>query len=41
MSVVGVILSERTRQVWDAFAAAEPSVDFTRIYPYVRDSRQE
>jgi 3-hydroxyisobutyrate dehydrogenase len=36
-----VVLSERIHQVWDAFAAAEPSVDFTRIYPYVRDSRPE
>ena len=36
-----VILSERVHQVWDGFAAAEPSVDFTRIYPYVRDSRPE
>ena len=36
-----VILSERIHQVWDGFAAAEPSVDFTRIYPYVRDSRPE
>jgi 3-hydroxyisobutyrate dehydrogenase-like beta-hydroxyacid dehydrogenase len=33
------ILSELIRQVWDGFAAAEPSVDFTRIYTYVRDSR--
>ena len=36
-----VILSERIHQVWGGFAAAEPSVDFTRIYPYVRDSRPE
>ena len=36
-----VILSERIHRVWDGFAAAEPSVDFTRIYPYVRDSRPE
>ena len=36
-----VILSERIPRVWDGFAAAEPSVDFTRIYPYVRDSRPE
>jgi 3-hydroxyisobutyrate dehydrogenase len=36
-----VILSARIRQVWDGFAAAEPGVDFTRIYPYVRDSRPE
>jgi 3-hydroxyisobutyrate dehydrogenase len=36
-----VILSERIRQLWDGFAAAEPSVDFTRIYPYVRDSRPQ
>jgi len=36
-----VILSERMCQVWDGFATAEPSVDFTRIYPYVRDSRPE
>lgn len=36
-----VILSERIHQVWDGFAAAEPGVDFTRIYPYVRDSRPE
>jgi 3-hydroxyisobutyrate dehydrogenase-like beta-hydroxyacid dehydrogenase len=35
------ILSERIHQVWDGFAAAEPSVDFTRIYLYVRDSRPE
>jgi len=36
-----VVLSTRIHQVWDGFAAAEPSVDFTRIYPYVRDSGQE
>jgi 3-hydroxyisobutyrate dehydrogenase-like beta-hydroxyacid dehydrogenase len=36
-----VVLTERIHQVWDAFAAAAPSVDFTRIYPYVRDSRPE
>ena len=36
-----VILSERIHRVWDGFAAAEPGVDFTRIYPYVRDSRPE
>lgn len=36
-----VILSERVNQVWDGFAGAEPSVDFTRIYPYVRDSHPE
>lgn len=36
-----VVLTERIHQLWDAFAAAEPSVDFTRIYPYVRDSRPE
>jgi 3-hydroxyisobutyrate dehydrogenase-like beta-hydroxyacid dehydrogenase len=36
-----VILSERVNQVWDGFAGAEPGVDFTRIYPYVRDSHPE
>jgi 3-hydroxyisobutyrate dehydrogenase-like beta-hydroxyacid dehydrogenase len=36
-----VVLSERIRQVWGDFAAAEPSIDFTRIYPYVRDKRPE
>jgi 3-hydroxyisobutyrate dehydrogenase-like beta-hydroxyacid dehydrogenase len=36
-----VVLSERIRQVWDAFAAAESSADFTRIYPYLRDSRAQ
>jgi 3-hydroxyisobutyrate dehydrogenase len=34
------VLSERISQVWDDFAAAAPGTDFTRIYPYVRDSRQ-
>jgi 3-hydroxyisobutyrate dehydrogenase-like beta-hydroxyacid dehydrogenase len=34
-----VVLSERISQVWDDFAAAAPGTDFTRIYPYVRDSR--
>ena len=32
-----VAVSDRVSQVWDAFAAAQPDVDFTRIYPYVRD----
>jgi 3-hydroxyisobutyrate dehydrogenase len=36
-----VILSERIRRLWDGFAAAQPSADFTRIYPYVRDSRPQ
>ena len=36
-----VVLSERIHRLWDAFAAAEPRVDFTRIYPYVRDSHPE
>jgi 3-hydroxyisobutyrate dehydrogenase len=27
--------SALTRQVWDAFAEAEPGVDFTRIYPFL------
>jgi 3-hydroxyisobutyrate dehydrogenase-like beta-hydroxyacid dehydrogenase len=36
-----VVLSTRIRQVWESFAAAEPSADFTRIYPYVRDSPPE
>jgi len=30
-------VSDRVSQVWDGFAAAQPDVDFTRIYPYVRD----
>jgi 3-hydroxyisobutyrate dehydrogenase len=36
-----VVLSGQTFQVWAAFAAAEPSADFTRIYPYLRDRRSE
>lgn len=36
-----VVLSERTQQVWDAFAAAEPGTDFTRIFPYVREWHPE
>jgi 3-hydroxyisobutyrate dehydrogenase len=28
-------LVEHTNQIWDAFAAAEPGADFTRIYPFV------
>jgi 3-hydroxyisobutyrate dehydrogenase len=27
-----------TAEIWDRFAAAEPGVDFTRIYPFVRGS---
>ena len=33
------VLSGQVSQVWADFAAAEPGADFTRIYPYVRDSR--
>jgi 3-hydroxyisobutyrate dehydrogenase len=29
------LFSALTRQVWDAFAAAEPGADFTRIYPFL------
>jgi 3-hydroxyisobutyrate dehydrogenase-like beta-hydroxyacid dehydrogenase len=31
-------VAQTTATIWDDFAAEEPGVDFTRIYPRVRDS---
>ena len=31
-------LGEVTASVWERFAAAEPGVDFTRIFPFVERS---
>lgn len=32
-------MGDATSQFWHRFAAAEPGVDFTRIYPFVKESR--
>jgi 3-hydroxyisobutyrate dehydrogenase-like beta-hydroxyacid dehydrogenase len=32
-------IGSATAAVWERFATAEPGVDFTRIYPYVEESR--
>lgn len=31
-------LGRETASIWEAFAKAEPDVDFTRIFPFIRDS---
>jgi 3-hydroxyisobutyrate dehydrogenase len=31
-------IGDVTAEIWRRFAAAEPSVDFTRIYPFVEGS---
>lgn len=36
-----IALGAVTAAVWERFAAAEPGVDFTRIYPFVADGRND
>lgn len=34
----GSIVGALTRRIWSAFAAADPGADFTRIYPFIRET---